>query len=143
VTGRIAQGRRTAVTLLASLTLEGFGPGFQFAGALDRPVFEADVERILGLALRPGQTVILANRSVHKSARARQLIEAAGCALRFPPTYSPDFNPIEQAVSALKARRRQAEARTTEAGFAATHAAYPTVTAAHARSFYRDAGYKL
>jgi transposase len=143
VIGRIPQGRRTAVTLLAALTPEGFGPGFQFAGALDRTIFNAYVERILVPALRPGQTVILDNLSVHKSARARQLIEAAGCALRFLPTYSPDFNPIEQAFAKLKARLRRAEARTTEAVFAATHAAYPALTAADARNFYRDAGYKL
>jgi hypothetical protein len=41
VIGRIPQGRRTAVTLLAALTPEGFGPGFQFAGALDRTIFNA------------------------------------------------------------------------------------------------------
>jgi transposase len=136
---RAPRGQR----LLAALTPEGFGPGFQFAGALDRTIFNAYVERILVPALRPGQTVILDNLSVHKSARARQLIEAAGCARRFLPTYSPDFNPIEQAFAKLKARLRRAEARTTEAVFAATHAAYPALTAADARNFYRDAGYKL
>jgi transposase len=44
--------------------------------------------------LRPGQTVVLGNLSVHKNARARALVEAAGCALRFLPRYSPDFSPI-------------------------------------------------
>lgn len=70
VVGRIPQRRWRAVTLLATLTPEGFGPGFQFAGALDRITFEASVERLLAPALRPGQTVILDNLSVHKSARA-------------------------------------------------------------------------
>jgi transposase len=143
VVGRVPQRRWQAVTLLATLTPDGFGPGFQFAGALDRSIFNAYVERILVPALRPGQIVILDNLSVHKSARARQLIEAAGCRLRFLPTYSPDFNPIEQAFSQLKARRRRAEARSIDAVFAATAEAYPALTASHARHYYQTAGYKL
>jgi transposase len=143
VVGRIPHRRWQAVTLLATLTSEGFGPGFQFEGALDRPIFEAYVERILVPALRPGQTVILDNLAVHKSARARQLIEAAGCRLRFLPTYSPDFNPIEQAFSQLKARLRHAEARSVAAILDATAAAYPALTAAHARNYFRAAGYNL
>jgi transposase len=143
VVGRIPRRRWTAVTLLATLTPDGFGPSFQFAGALDRPVFEAYVERILAPALRPGQTVILDNLAVHKSARARQLIEAAGCRLRFLPTYSPDFNPIEQAFGQLKGRLRRAEARSIDAVFTATSEAYAALTANHARNFYQHAGYNL
>jgi transposase len=143
VVGRVPQRRWQAVTLLATLTPEGFGPGFQFAGALDRPVFEAYVERILVPALRPGQTVVLDNLSVHKSARARQLIEAAGCRVRFLPTYSPDFNPIEQAFSQLKARLQRAQARSVAAILDATATAYPAITTDHARRYYQEAGYKL
>jgi transposase len=141
VVGRIPQRRWQAVTLLATLTPEGFGPGFQFDGALDRTIFNAFVERILVPALRPGQTVILDNLSVHKS--ARQLIEGAGCQVRFLPTYSPDFNPIEQAFSALKTRLRRAEARSLPTILDATEAAYSALTAEHARNFYRATGYKL
>lgn len=90
------------------------GPGFQFDGALDRSIFEAFVERILVPSLQPGQTVILDNLSVHKSAHARQVIEAAGCALRFLPPYSPDLNPIEQAFAKLKAHLRKAQERSVE-----------------------------
>lgn len=143
VLGRVPQGRWGAVTLLASLTPDGFGPGLQFAGALDRLTFDAFVERILVPTLHPGQTVILDNLSVHKSAAARAMIEAAGCRLVFLPTYSPDFNPIEQAFAKLKHLLRRAEARTVEGVLDATAAAYPAITAADARNFYRDAGYNL
>jgi transposase len=143
VLGAIPHRRWDAVTLVATLTPAGFGPGLQFAGALDRPTFETFVRRILVPSLVPGQTVVLDNRSVHKSAVARRLIEAAGCHLRFLPTYSPDFNPIEQAFAKLKERLRRAEARTVEGVLDATAAAYPAITAADARGFYRDAGYNL
>jgi transposase len=143
VGGRVPRGRRHAVTLLASLTPDGFGPGLQFAGALDRRVFDADVEQILVPTLHPGQTVVLDNLSVHKSARARRLIEGAGCYLRFLPTSSPDFNPIEQAFAKLKQVLAKANARSVAAIQDTTHRAYPTITAADARRFYRAAGYNL
>jgi transposase len=141
--GRVPRGQHTAITLLATLTPTGFGPGYQFPGALDRSTFETFVEQILVPTLTPGQTVVLDNLSVHKSARARQVIEAAGCRLVFLPTYSPDFNPIEQAFAKLKQRLRRSEARTVEAIMTATHTAYPAITPADARSFYRAAGYNL
>jgi transposase len=141
--GRVPRGRWTTVTLLATLTPTGLGPGLQFPGALDRPVFELFVEQILVPALQPGQTVVLDNLSVHKSAPARQLIETAGCRLVFLPTSSPDFNPIEQAFAKLKQLLRKAEARSLETVFAATHQHYPHITAADAHSFFRAAGYNL
>jgi len=103
--------------------------------------FEAFIRHTLAPTLRPGQTVVLDNLSVHKSATARAVIEAAGCQLVFLPTYSPDFNPIEQAFAKLKHMLRQAEARTVDAIFAATQTAYPRITPQDAQRFYRQAGY--
>lgn len=93
--------------------------------------------------LPPGATVILDNLSVHKSAPARTLIEAAGCHLVFLPTSSPDFNPIEQAFSKLKQMLRRTEARTLDAIMTATQEIYPRISATDARTFYRAAGYFL
>ena len=42
------------------------------------------------------------------------MIEAAGAELRYPPPYSPDFNPIENAFSKLKALLRKASERALE-----------------------------
>jgi len=80
---------------------------------LDRPIngewFEAYVRQVLAPELRRGDIVIMDNLSSHKSAAVRDVIEAAGASVRFPP-YSPDFNPIERAFAKLKALlRREAE----------------------------------
>jgi len=141
--GRVPRGRWTTVTLLATLTPTGLGPGVQFPGALDRRAFEQFVEEVLVPTLQPGQTVVLDNLSVHKSARARQVIAAAGCRLVFLPTYSPDVNPIEQAFAKLKGLLRKAEARTIDAIMTATHLHYPDITPADTRGFYREAGFNL
>lgn len=93
--------------------------------------------------LHPGQTVILDDLSVHKSAIAEAALAAVDCRLLFLPAYSPDLNPIEQAFSKLKQRLRQAAARTVTAVTDATEAAYGQITAADATAFYREAGYNL
>ena len=137
------RGRWHSITLVATLAPDGMGPSLVLDGALDRDAFDTYVAQILVPHLRPGQTVVLDNLSVHKRARARQLIEAAGCELRFLPTYSPDLNPIEQVFAKLKGRLRRAEARTFDAVADAIGAAYPAITADDSRGFYRDAGYNL
>lgn len=143
VVGRVPHGKWEHTTLVATLTPTGLGPGLQMTGAIDRHSFDTFVATILIPTLRPGSTVVLDNLSVHKSASARDLIEAAGSHFVFLPTYSPDFNPIEQAFSKLKQLLRRSEARTLKAIMNATQAAYPRITAADARGYYRAAGYFL
>lgn len=143
VVGTVPKRRWEAVTLLATLTPTGLGPGLHLEGAIDRVAFDQFVTALLVPTLRPGQTVICDNLSVHKSQVAQAAIEAAGCQLVFLPPYSPDFNPIEQAFSKLKHLLRRTAARTTEAIMAATQAAYPQITASDARGFFQAAGYNL
>jgi transposase len=143
VVGRVPRGRWHSVSLLASLQLDGLGPGLQVEGAIDRDAFETFITQQVAPILQPGHIVVLDNRSVHKSARARNLIEAAGAELWFLPTYSPDFNPIEQAFSKLKHQLRQAAADTPETVQAATQRLWPTITAVNARGYFKAAGYNL
>ena len=106
--GQVPRNHGPNVTLLAALTPAGIGPSMTITGAIDSAAFAAYVQRFLVTSLHPGQVVILDNLSAHKSAPARQLIEAAGCELRFLPAYSPDFNPIELAFAKIKASLRAA-----------------------------------
>jgi transposase len=129
------------VTCLAALTVTGVGPSLVFEGALDGAIFTQWVTDHLVPSLRPGQFVILDNLSVHKVVAARQAIEAAGCHLRFLPAYSPDFNPIEQVFSRLKAHLRAVEARTIAPLRTAIGEALNAVTTEQARTTFRHAGY--
>jgi transposase len=91
--------------------------------------------------LRAGQIVLMDNLSVHKGAWVRDLIEAKGCQLWLLPSYSPDFNPIEEAFSKVKNLIRRAKARTLEALFAVTGRALGEVSEEDARGFFEDCGY--
>ena len=48
------------------------------------------------------------NLSSHKGQRVREPIEGRGCEPIYLPSYSPDFDPIEQAFSKLKGYLREA-----------------------------------
>jgi transposase len=81
------------------------------------------------------------NLQVHKSPRARQLIEHKGCQLLFLPAYSPDLSPIEETFSKLKAFLRRAGARTREALLEAISQALLTVTSQDSHGWFRHCGY--
>jgi transposase len=57
------------------------------------------------------------------------------------PTYSPDYNPIEEAFAKVKNLLRKSAARTKEALLEAIGAALCTITAQDAWGFFEHAGY--
>ena len=139
--GSLPRNRRKNVTLLASLSLSGIGETMILEGAANAQVFEIYIEQILAPSLQAGQMVIMDNLSIHKGQKVRQAIEARGCQLRFLPAYSPDFSPIEEAFSKIKAALRRAGARTHEALQEAIGQALLTVTSADASGWFRHCGY--
>jgi transposase len=74
--------------------------------------------------------------------RVRELIEARGCELLYLPSYSPEYNPIEEAFAKIKNLLRKAAARTKGALVEAIGAALSAVTDADARGFFEHAGYR-
>ena len=103
--------------------------------------FEAYVQHVLARTLQPGQIVGLDNLRQHQSARVREVIEARGASIWFLPTYSPDFNPIEEAFSKVKTLLRSAAARAHETLVAAIWTALAAVTPADAQGYFAHAGY--
>jgi transposase len=129
------------LTLIASLSLDGIEAPMLLDGAVDSLAFERYVEQVLVPTLRAGELVILDNLSVHKRPAIRAMIEAAGCRVLFLPSYSPDFNPIELALSKIKAYLRRVGERTQEALEAAIAIAIDRITATDAQGYFRHSGY--
>lgn len=142
VIGVVPRNHGPNTTLIAAMSPDGVLTAMTLPGAMDRDAFDVFVDRLLVPALRPGQTVIWDNLSVHKSAKAIAAIEAAGCQVVFLPPYSPDFAPIEQAFGKLKTFLRRAGARSREALDDAMTAGLATITAADARAWFRHCGYR-
>jgi transposase len=129
------------VTLISSISLEGMGPSMSIEGSADGEAFALYVEHFLCSELKEGQIVVMDNLQVHKTRRVRELIEGRGCSLVFLPSYSPDFNPIEEAFSKAKTLLRRAKARSFEALVDATGAALSAVSEQDALGFFAHCGY--
>ena len=131
------------VTLISSITLEGMGPSMSIQGSSDAESFGLYMRNILAPRLQAGQIVIMDNLSVHRGAWVRELIESRECQLWLLPSYSPDYNPIEQAFSKVKNLIRKAKARALEALFEATHHALQAVSKEDARGYFEHCGYSM
>ena len=129
------------VTLISSITLEGMGASMSIEGSSDTESFSLYMREILAPRLKAGQIVLMDNLSVHKSKWVRELIEERGCQLWLLPSYSPDFNPIEEAFSKVKNLLRKAKSRTLRALFEATARALGAVSAREARGYFEHCGY--
>ena len=140
--GSVPRNRGKNTTVLSSMSAEGMGPSLAVEGATNAKVFETYVERVLGPTLRRGQVLVMDNLSAHKGERVRVLIEQRGCEILYLPSYSPDFNPIEEAFSKIKGFLRKVEARSREALLEAIGAAISAITNQDAHGFFEHCGYR-
>ena len=122
--------------------MRGHGACLAVVGSTTKAAFEAYVERVLAPSLRPGQVVVLDNLGAHRGERVRELVEARGCSLLFLPPYSPDFSPIEEAFSKIKALLRRAKSRTRATLVEAIGRALDAVGAGDARGWFGHCGYR-
>jgi transposase len=123
------------------MTIEGMGPSLAVEGATTARVFETYVEKVLAPDLREGQVVVMDNLGAHRPKRVRELIEERGCELLYLPSYSPDYNPIEEAFAKIKHLLREASARSKKALLEAMGSALSAVSAQDAGGFFEHAGY--
>lgn len=134
-------GHWETVTILSSVRINGSTEALVFEGAVDRKMFDAYVEEILGPTLLPGDIVIMDNLSAHKSSDACKAIRKRRAGILFLPAYSPDFNPIEKMWSKVKQILRGIKPRTEEELIDATATALSAVTASDAHGWFESCGY--
>ena len=77
----------------------------------------------------------------HRPKRSMELIEERGCDLIYLPSYSPDLNPIVEALSKLKHLLRKTRVRTKEALIEAMGRALASVSTEDVRGFFVHCGY--
>lgn len=138
----IPHGHWSTTTFVAGLRCDRLDAPMVLEGPMNGPWFLAYVEQVLVPTLRPGDVVVMDNLGSHKSQAVRQAIEAAEAQLLLLPPYSPDFNPIEQAFSKLKALLRKAAPRTIEELWAAIAEALGAFTPRDCENYFLNAGYE-
>lgn len=137
----VPHGHWKTTTFVGALTLRGMIAPFVLSGPINRDAFETYVEKVLLPELRPGDVVVMDNLSSHKGPAVRAMIEAAGAELRFLPPYSPDFNPIENAFSKLKALLRKTAQRTIDGLWAAIGRIVGTFAPSECANYFAACGY--
>ena len=98
----------------------------------------------------PKSVLVIDNASIHKLAGIHELVEERGTRLLYLPAYSPDFNPIELAFSAIKAWLRENRDRVNRELESPDGTVYNTlwegihsVTVEHAKGWYMHCGYHI
>lgn len=137
----IPHGHWKTTTITGALRLTGLTAPMVLDGPMNAAAFQAYVEQVLAPTLMPGDIVVMDNLPAHKPAGVRRAIEATGARLLYLPPYSPDFNPIENAFSKLKAHLRKAAERTVDGLWNAIGRVIDLFTPAECRNFFKAAGY--
>ncbi len=138
----VPHGHWKTTTFTGALRVGGMTAPMVLDGPMNRAAFQAYIEQVLVPTLRRGDTVIMDNLPAHKGADVRRAIEAAGAMLRYLPPYSPDFNPIENAFSKLKAFLRKAAARTIDDLWDVIRDTLPLFTTEDCTNYFTAAGYE-
>lgn len=102
------------VTLIGAIALKGFLGGMTLDGGTNGIAFQVFLDQVLLPQLWPGAVVVMDNLPAHKVKGVQQKIESVGASLLYLSPYSPDFNPIENCWSKLKAYLRSVAARSRE-----------------------------
>ncbi|MDE4579872.1 IS630-like element ISRm10 family transposase [Sinorhizobium meliloti] len=137
----VPHGHWKTTTFIGALTVRGFIAPFVIDRPINRLSFETYVEKVLLPELRPDDVVVMDNLSSHKGPRVREMIESVGAKLEYLPPYSPDFNPIENAFSKLKALLRKAAERSIESLWTTIGRLLQLFTPDECRNYFAAAGY--
>jgi transposase len=137
------RNRGPNTTVIAALTPEGLQAPMLIEGSTNTEVFLTYLDEVLCPTLQPGRTVVMDNLNVHRATAVRDRIEARQCQLVFLPSYSPDFNPIEEAFSKLKTYLRRVKARTRERLESAIAEGLQRITAQDAHSWFKHCGFAV
>jgi transposase len=138
----IPHGHWRTTTFVAGLRLTGMVAPMVLDGPINGHAFQSYVDQVLVPELRPGDIVIMDNLGSHKGRAVRAAIEAVGAMLLYLPPYSPDFNPIENAFSKLKALLRKAAERTVDGLWSRIGALLATFSPHECANFFDAAGYE-
>lgn len=143
VVSKAPHGHWKVISTIAAMTSGGIICSASFDGATDTELFVTFVREALVPTLRPGQVVVMDNLPAHKSPQVDWLIESAGARLLRLPPYSPDLNPIEQAISKIKSVLKTLAHRTVEGLFEGIGEALGSIRPTDALHYIAHGGYSL
>ena len=139
--GSTPHGHWKTMTLVAGLRNKGIVAPLVLDGSMNGTTFLAYVEQFLAPTLSRDDIVIMDNLPAHKVPGVIEAIEAVNATALYLPPYSPDFNPIEQVFSKIKALLRKAAERTIPGLWRRIRRLLRSVSEQECINFIRHAGY--
>ncbi|ACB53213.1 transposase [Crocosphaera subtropica ATCC 51142] len=109
--GEKPQKRGHNISIIGALFLEKILAFANIYGSVNGVTFEAFIVTELVPKLWTGACVVMDNAKIHLGEIVREAIEEAGASLMYLPPYSPEFSPIENFWSKVKAILRKIKAR--------------------------------
>jgi transposase len=143
VVAKVPHGHWKVISTIAAMTTRGILCSASFDGATDTELFVTFVREALVPTLKPRQVVVMDNLPAHKSPQVDGLIESSGARLLRLPPYSPDFNPIEQAISKIKSVLRRLAHRSVDGLFDGIAQALGSIRPSDALHYIAHGGYPL
>jgi len=131
------------ISFIGALGTEGIVAPMSFKGTLNQNVFSAYIKKLLAPTLKEGDVLFLDNCSVHKVKDVLNPLVEKGVHIIFLPAYSPDFSPIENAFSKIKACLRKLKARSLTSLFDAIHVALNSISTDDIYGWISHCGYHL
>ena len=132
-----------STTLLSVLNYQGAVANVVYKGGTDIAVFEAFVACQLSKVLKPGDILVMDNLATHKSPSVLGLFEKMNVRVALLPPYSPDFNPIENMFSKVKAYLKKVMQGSTKPLWKLIGEALNQITPKDARNFFTHCGYNV
>jgi transposase len=143
VVSKVPHGHWKIISTIAAMATRGIVCSASFDGATDTELFVTFVSEALAPMLVSGQVVVMDNLPAHKSPQVDRLIESSGArVLRLPP-YSPDFNPIEQAIAKIKSVLKKLAHRSVDGLLDGIGEALASIRTDDALHYIAHSGYSL
>ena len=137
----IPHGHWKTLTFIAALRVDRIDAPWVIDGPMDGAAFLTYLRHCLAPTLRRGDIVVMDNLPAHKVKGVRDLLDQAGAQLCYRPPYSPDLNPIENAVAKLKTLIRSAAERTIDGLQQQIENALNAFSKTECANYFRHAGY--
>jgi transposase len=143
VVSKVPHGHGKVISTIAAMTVRGIEASASFDGATDTELFVTFVREALVPMLVPGQVVVMDNLPAHRSPEGDRLIQTVGARVMRLPPYSPDFNPIEQAISKIKSVLKKLGHRSVDGLFQGITKALGSIRPTDALHYIAHGGYSL
>jgi transposase len=110
--GKKPQKRGRNVSIITAISLDKIIASVNIYGAVDAVTFEGFIVKELLPKVKEGDCIIMDNAKIHLGEMVRELIKQKKARVIFLSPYSPEFSPIENFWSKVKAMLRKLKART-------------------------------